>query len=187
MIWISLLLCWSSGLLANATPAESSVALTFYSEQLNLAYNSDMLAARCARVEDKAITAYYHQLEKTNYRTLLDDLLQQQKHLQLNDWLFFQLLHSGVQKIAAQKSALERELICWFLLSQAGFDTRLTYLTNRVFVYVYSPDEIFEVPIIEENGRNYVNLTSIQKSDRPETLYLLNFIPRPNGKAFRLP
>lgn len=184
MGWIIALLLWGSALSAHDMPAKNSIALQFYSEQLNVVYNIDMLTARCTKVEEKNIMDFYRQLEKTDYRTLLDNLQQQQLELQLNDWLLFQLMRTSVDEIFQQKSELERELICWFLLSQAGFDTRLTYLGQRVFVYVYSNEEIFEVPIIAEAGRNYVNLTSISTTSKPETLYLLNFAPRAKGKVF---
>ena len=171
-------------LLASPDALKSSIPLSFYSEHLNIDFSTDILNAHCSKVEEKYILEYYRQLEKTDYRTLLDNLRQQQQHLQLNDWLFFQLMRNSVQEIFGQKSALEQELASWFLLSQAGYDTRLTYLDQQVFVYVYSQEEIFEVPIIEEKGRNYVNLTSLQSGNKPGTLYLLNFAPRPDGKAF---
>jgi len=171
-------------LMASPGGAQASVALSFYSERLSIPFSTDMLAIKCGKVEEKNILDFYRQLEKTNYRVLLDNLQQQQQQLQLNDWLFFQLLRHSVGEIFQQKNAWEQELVSWFLLSQAGYDTRLTYLENRVFVYVHSKEEVFEVPMIEENKRNYVNLTSLQNGTKPGTLYLLNFAPRTTGKAF---
>ncbi len=174
----------SSKLWAFNGALKSSISLNFYSEQVSIDFSTDMLQARCSKVEDQMLLDYYRQLEKTDYRTLLNNLQQQQKQFNLNDWLFFQLMRNSVQEIFRQKSGLEQELACWFLLSQAGFDTRLTYLDQRVFVYVYSKDEVFEVPMIEEKGRTYVNLTSMQIGKKPATLYMLEFSPRPSGKAF---
>lgn len=181
IIWLILATGWLS---ASGNGDKASVTFAFYSEQVNISFSTDILSARCSKVEEKAILDYYQQLEKTDYRTLLDNLKQQQVHLQLNDWLFFQLLHHSVQEIFQKKTGVEQELAAWFLLAQAGYDTRLTYLHQQVFVYVYSKDEIFEVPIIEEKGRNYINLTSLQSGNKPGTLYMLNFAPRPTGKPF---
>lgn len=173
-----------SWLLAFGGSAKSSIALAFYSQEVNIDFSTDMLTAHCAKVEEKEIIAYYRQLERTDYRTLLRNLQQQQQQLNLNDWLFFQLMRNSIQEIFYQKSNLEQELTCWFLLSQAGYDTRLTYLEDRVYVYVYSQDEIYEVPMIEEKGRTYINLTSLQTGKKPATLYLLDFAPRSSGSAF---
>lgn len=181
---LTLICCANSLLLAANNAPQSSISLAFYSEQLRIDFSTDMLQARCSKVEEQMLLDYYRQLEKTDYRTLLNNLQQQQKQLNLNDWLFFQLMRNSVQAIFRQKSALEQELACWFLLSQAGFDTRLTYLDQHVFVYVYSKDEVFEVLMIEEKGRTYVNLTSMQTGKKPATLYLLAFSPRPSGKTF---
>lgn len=182
--WLVALLFSVSVVLAHGMPAKASVALQFYSAHLTVPYSTDMFSARCSKVEEKSLVDFYRQLEKTDYKTLLDHLQQQQVQLGLNDWLFFQLLRTSINEIFQQKSERERELIGWFLLSQGGFDTRLTYLGQQVFVYVYATDELFEVPIIEENGKNYANLTSIYTVSKPETLYLLDFVPRPKGKPF---
>ncbi|MFN7117276.1 MAG: hypothetical protein ACK4TA_10790, partial [Saprospiraceae bacterium] len=184
LLLLSLLIAFNEGLLAFNGAPQSPISLAFYSEQISIDFSTDILNAQCTKVDEKSILNFYRQLEKSDYRTLLTNLQQQQKHLNLNDWLFFQLMRNSVQEIFRQKSSLEQELACWFFLSQAGFDTRLTYLDQRVFVYVYSKDEIFEVPMIEEKGRTYVNLTSLQTGKKPATLYLLEFAPHPNGKAF---
>lgn len=184
ILWLVVLLYNNNGVMAYSMPTKASVTLQFYSTHLNVPYSTDMFNARCNKVEEKSLVDFYHQLEKTDYKVLLANLQEQQIQLHLNDWLFFQLLRTSINEIFQPKSELERELIGWFLLAQAGFDTRMTYLGQRVFVYVYTDDEIFEVPIIEENGRNYANLTSIYMTSKPESLYLLDFVPRPKGKPF---
>lgn len=182
---IALILCchW---LWAINSPLVSTVEVTFYSERVKLSYNPDMLTATCGGVDEKNIVSFYRQMERKDYRTLLDGLYQKKQELQLNDWLFYQLMRQSIGELFQQKRPLEQELTCWFLLSQAGFDTRLTYLEQRVFVYAYATDEIFEIPMIEDKGKTYVRLTNQAQGEgnNQEALYLLNFVARPSGQAF---
>lgn len=161
------------------------VTIPFFSEQLVVPYSSDMLFASSVTIQEKSLMAYYQRLSQTDFSILLDDLNRKKTAFQLNDWLYYELMRRAVDKIYAQKKPLERELLCWFLLSQSGYDTRLTYLDDRVFVYVFTEEEVFEAPMIEEERRNYVNLTALIQSARSrQALYLLNFVPQPKGKAF---
>ncbi len=161
------------------------VAIPFFSEQLTVAYSADMVFASTVNIQEKSLVSYYQRLTQTNFSVLLEDLSRKKTELGLNDWLYYDLMRRAVDKIFLQKKPLEKELACWFLLSQAGYDTRLTYLDDRVFVYVFTKEEVFEAPMIEENGRNYVNLTALNQSSRSQkALYLLNFVAQPKGKSF---
>ncbi len=181
--WLVLLsLCFAMQVFATKT----EINLVFYAENLSIKYNTDLLAISCSHIDEKSIVRFYRFLETKDYQTLLSDLLQKKQQLQLNDWLFYQLMRQSIAEIFYKKSRAEQELLAWFLLSQAGFDTRLTYLAQRVHVYVYSTDEIFEVPMIEDKNRTYVNLSNSPPNTpgKQEALYLLNFLAQPTGKAF---
>ncbi len=168
-----------------AMSSRLEIAIPFFSEQLTLAYSSDMIFTSSVSIQEKSLVSYYQRLSQTDFSILLEDLNRKKAALGLNDWLFYDLMRRVVDKIYYQKKSLEKELVCWFLLSQSGYDTRLTYLDDRVFVYVFTKEEVFEAPMIEEGGRNYVNLTALNHTARSQqALYLLNFVAQPKGKAF---
>ena len=157
----------------------------FYSETLRVTYNSSLLVPEKPAVNDRALAQHFQALSKTNFSPLLRSLSQAKKVFQLNDWFYFQLMRKTLSQLYEGRSDIEKELTCWFLLSQAGYDTRLAYLGEEVFVYVYTEDAVFEAPVIEDQGRQFVNLTEIRTGGgRQRALYLLNFQPNPQGNAF---
>ena len=159
--------------------------IPFYSEQLFVTFNPDLLQPSLSSLKEKGMVEYYHQLLKTDFSPLINDLQRKKKFLDLNDWLYYELLKKTVEVILKDKSLQEQELCQWFLLTQSGFDTRLTYLESSLFLYVYTNDEIFEVPMIKDKERTYANLTSIHAGTKSQpALYLLNFTPAPNGVPF---
>ncbi len=183
-----LLLLALAGLLAGkpATAQENlEMILPFYSENIRIIYNPSLLSAGAPAISERGLVAHFHALARTDYAVLLKSTSQARKALNLNDWLHYQLLTKALEKIYTGRPKVEKELACWFLLSQAGFDTRLAYLDDDVFLYAYSRDAIFEAPIIKDRGRSFVNLTNIHSGrSAQQALYLLNFQPNPEGRSF---
>ncbi|MCO6480054.1 MAG: hypothetical protein J5I94_25675 [Phaeodactylibacter sp.] len=161
------------------------LVVPFYSESVKITYAPGFLAPGKPDINDRALSQHFHTLSKTDYAPLLRSLSQVRKALHLNDWLYYRLMRTTVGQLYAGRTNVEKELACWFLLSQAGYDTRLAYLGEKTFVYVYSQDPVFEAPVIEDQGRQFVNLTNIRTGGgKQRALYLLNFRPNPQGNAF---
>lgn len=170
---------------AKADPQMGNVQVNFFSEELSIAYPKNMLVPLPSLLKEQDMVAFYQALERTDYQALLDVLLAKKEQFLLNDWLYYDLMKRTVSAMIGTGKTSNIELTCWFLLSKSGFDTRLTYLKNQQFVYVYTEDEIFEVPMITEKGRNYANLTSIpQNRNNKGALYMLNFVPNSGGQSF---
>ncbi|GJM31847.1 MAG: hypothetical protein DHS20C18_08480 [Saprospiraceae bacterium] len=162
-----------------------TVRVQFYSEAITLSYSTDMVLNKRVTVKEEEMLAYYKALEGTNYQVLLNALNENKINHQLNDWLYFELMRKALHQIMTDNPPLTVELMSWFLLSKAGFDTRLTYIKNKAFVYACTEDDVFEVPMIEENGKTFVNLSNIeQKTNAKQALYMLNFIPNSAGRSF---
>ncbi|MEM1121252.1 MAG: hypothetical protein AAGJ18_12445 [Bacteroidota bacterium] len=137
-------------------------------------------------LEEQAIVRFYEVLSDTDYDLLVDDLKQYRLKLGLNDWLFYQLIQQSLAKINPHQSRREKVLTTWFLLSKLDYDTRLAFLKKEAFIYVRSMDEVFETPLIEEEGHTFVGLTEMQyqRTSTNKGVYLLNFLGAPNGQPF---
>jgi hypothetical protein len=145
-----------------------------------------MIVYEDVAMEEAQMISYYKKMKGLPYSILLNNLSKEKEQLQLNDWLFFELLQNTINDLYAGQSELKKTLTAWFLLSESGFDTRLTYHTQRAYLYVFSEETIYESPVIEDNGRLFVNLNSLfnQEGSRKQRLRMLNFKPRPNGRSF---
>lgn len=171
---------------AVADPQLGNVKVRFFSEEFSIQYPKNILLTLPPHPTEQDMIAFYQAMERTDYQLLLKELNHKKQQLLLNDWLFYELMKRTLDAIIGTSKPSNIELTCWFLLSKSGYDTRLTYLKNKQFVYVYTEDEIFEVPMITEKDKHYANLTSIlQTRSSNEALYMLNFIANPDGKPFR--
>lgn len=161
-----------------------TVEFNFYSEKVRLSYNTDLLQIPKPTIEGKNIKSYYTSLQRTSHQLLLNDLKNQRKTLALSDWLYYEMLRNATEQIFNGRSNAEKNLLLWFYLSESGFDTRVTFREQRVFVCVYTTDEIYEAPIIEDKGRTFVNLSASNTKADEEGVFLLDFAAKPNGKSF---
>lgn len=172
--------------LSTVASKAATTSLQFYSETLSLDYNPSMILNVSPKYDNESIAAYYKNLEKTNYSVLLQNLQSKKTQLGLNDWLYYELLNTTIKKLYRGKSKLQQTLTSWFLLSKSGYDTRITYLNRKAFLYIYTKDNLFEVPMIEEKGRYYINLTNLDLGSKQyaSEVYVLDFIANPSGKPF---
>lgn len=182
-IFISLLLCGAVTIVKSMDT--SMISVLFYSEVLNLQYHPNMIMDVKLSTDEQKMVQYYENMENTDFHVLVNELQKQKSDFQLNDWLYYELMTAALDQIFENKSSLQKTLTAWFLLSKSGYDTRLTYLENTAYLYVYTENELFDVPMIGEGERKYVNLTSLHKKrSRQSMLYMLNFVANEKGIAF---
>lgn len=181
-----LLLFSCTSLFAVALPDDDikEVEVNFYGERIQLSFNQNMLIPFQGKIEEGKLVRYYKDLENTSFTVFLKALDEAKVNFQLNDWLYYKLMRAALKE-CTRSSTVQAELTSWFLLSKKGWNTRLAYTKKAVFVYVYTNDELFEVPMIDDEDKTFVNLSGIgNKHLLRQAVYMLNFTPMVNGKSF---
>jgi hypothetical protein len=157
--------------------------LAFFDQQIELKYQQEMLAAETPPLEELALRRAAKQLEGLPYQLFLQSVQEQAGQLALNDWFYTLLLRQSLQALVADEQLVE--LWTYVLLAKSGFDTRLTYLRTEIQVNVYTEDLLYEVPLIQEDGRQYANLSAAGQAWRPQqAMYLLSYRPNADGRPF---
>lgn len=179
IVWISLWVGTTSILSA------AEINFRFYSEECSIQYDLDILPRQRLRVNGSSIAQFYSFLEKSKHQILLQDLRSQKEQYKLNDWLYYQLIIEACDKIYAQRTANEKSLLAWFLLNKSGLDARITFREQQIYLCAYTKDKVFEVPLIKQDQKTFVNLSEISKpSIGQEAVYLLDFVANPQGRSF---
>jgi hypothetical protein len=184
--WLTILAaCCLSGA-PSILSALESISISFYSEQLQIEYDPAFILEREVPVEEHRMAQYFQHLQETNYQPFLQRLKEIKTRYKLNDWLYFELLQKSIDPFFPdRKTAVAHDLTIWFLLAASGFDVRLAYFGPDVYLYIFTEEELYEVPMIEDGGKTFASLSSLvgKKADN-QALYLLNFVPNPKGRAF---
>ena len=159
--------------------------MSFYAQTVRITYDPDMAIGEPSIIDNRNLAAAYRVLQTKPTRVLLNSLLEAKETYELNDYLFYKLARQTLLTVYPEGQDNAREIALYGLLADAGFDSRLTFRADRVFVNVYTSEDLFEVPIIDANGRPYANLSCIEgKCDGRERLFIHPPRPNPRGRSF---
>ncbi len=187
---VALLLCVLAFANTNLTnlgnPANyQRFSIPFYTQPVAVTYDPGMLVAEPDVLNNATIRSTYNQLQRKPTQVLLNHLLDAKGKFLLNDYLFFRLASNTLNSIYRGEAPSAQRITLYKLLIDAGFDARLTFRSDELFVNVYTKEELFEVPIIESNGRAYANISCLTGDCKGrQRLYIFNDHPNPRGKSF---
>lgn len=183
----SLVLAWASWLLGFMLPMQHA-ELSFYGEQVEVTYPAELFANGTLQVGETGIDLYLSSASGQDWNALQHQLDAYRLQWELNDWMYFRLVHQTLNEIARFISTPEQRILEHHLLSLAGYDTRLCYDEKRgdIFVYVYTNEAMFEVPMIEDEKRKYINLSAAltPRKHHSRSLSMHSDHPNPKGKVF---
>ena len=173
-----LLLCFTS-------LYSQEVQVDFFGHRFQFEYIEEIVPRNSVEVEADDLRRFYGQMERKPYQGLLANLNLAKDRFALNDWLYYQLVNKVSEQILNDQSKATQSLFTWFLLTKSGYDIRLTFRGQQVYLCAYIEEKVFEVPLIKQEQRTYVNLTEVgtENTDRVP-VYILDYVPNPQGLPF---
>ncbi len=159
--------------------------LPFYAESVAITYDPAMVLTEPVVIDNKVLALKYQELRHRPTQVLLNSLLNAKERFALNDYLFYKLAQETLAVVYQNGELNARAITMYGLLIDAGFDARLTFRGDRVFVNVYTSEDLFEVPIIDSNGRPYANLSCMEgECQGRQRLFIHPAQPNPTGRSF---
>ncbi|MES2727623.1 MAG: hypothetical protein V4643_11015 [Bacteroidota bacterium] len=135
------------------------VKFEFYGDSITVPINQSTIFKNDFEISESFVKSFYNQLDGGNYETLVNTLLSYKKQLNLNDWLYYQLIRKTAQELSPKQENYNcYTLYKWFLLTKSGYDATLVIGKNQILFYVKSDDNIYDIPFYMSNGKQYVCL-----------------------------
>ena len=180
----TLVLAWASWFVSFLLPAPTA-EVDFYEQTVEVTYEFSALQHEGLTLDERGIDAYLASLAEEDWSRVLAPLETKRREWRLNDFLYARLVHATVASIGKHLPLNERRGITAHLLGLSGYDARVCYDDEDLYVYARTEEPLFEVPIITEGARRYVNLTAALRP-RDGLTRSLKFHPRrvaPEGAA----
>ncbi len=131
----------------------------FFGHPVSLSYGSETVPRFNQPATPQNISAFYRLLTEHAFSTQISTLKTTKEQLQLNDWLYYQLIRKTAQAFSPKTANYtEYTLYKWFLLCRSGFDALLRVNSSQVLFYVQTNDTVFNLPGIMRNGKQYICL-----------------------------
>ena len=106
-----------------------------------------------------SIKQAYSRLNSGDYQPIIDSLLAYKKKLELNDWLYYQLIRRTAEQLSPKLVNYSRyTLYKWFLLAKSGYDARLALSKDKIIFYVFNDEDITDIPFFMVDKKKYMCL-----------------------------
>jgi hypothetical protein len=119
-----------------------------------------------------AIRKFHRDLNAAQWQPIVATLLAYKSEKKLNDWLYYQLIRKTAQQLSPKADNYYRyTLFKWFLMVKSGYDATLSIRNDQLLFYVYSSDDISDIPYYVKDNRQYVclNIHDYAKAAKEQT------------------
>jgi hypothetical protein len=158
VIWFWLLLAFPA-LHAQIAPQKGYISIEIFGDTLKIPAPHDFNVAFESPLQENAILSFYREINRSAYVPLISSLLHYKESQNLNDWFYYQLIRKVAQKFAPKNENYYRyTLYKWFLMVKSGYDASLAIHNNQLLFYIWSNDEVYNVPLYQLESKQYVCL-----------------------------
>jgi len=135
---------------------DDSIHVSLFGDTLRLQVEEAFKVPYGNTLSAKDIMAFHRQISRSDAGQLTEVLLDYKNKKNLNDWLYYQMIRGVAQQIAPKQENYYRyTLYKWYLMVKSGFDATLNLYNNQLLFYIYSEDDVMDLPRYEQNGRAY--------------------------------
>ena len=122
------------------------------------------------RLNESALSAFWSDLSRADYEPLLKQLHAQADAMRLDDWGAVVLANRLAQQIYPS-SVNKQALFTWFVLTKAGFSSRVAFSDRSVFLLLPSKQRLFDVAYFTFEGERYYAVSLDGTINRPGSVY----------------
>lgn len=142
---------------APAVEKGRKATFTFFGVNLPFDYDENLASSADGPVNKEAISTCWETLSRADYPAFLIQAQRYREQMRLNDWGYYQLLDRMAEAIC-QGGQSQCKLLVWFMLSKSGYEVKIGYDEEEVYLLVATRNEIFDVPYFSLEGTRFYTL-----------------------------
>ena len=157
LYWVLTLYIVCSPGKSNAAVRDGHIAFDFYGNHISIPFNASLDISYAATPAPENIESFYKAMNRGNYHSTVEALLAYKEAHNLSDWFYYQLIRKTAQQVSPKGENYPRyTLYKWFLMGKSGYDVQLGTCKDQLVFYIYSNDNIYDIPYYIHNSRQYV-------------------------------
>ncbi|MEJ2052636.1 MAG: hypothetical protein P8X42_01835 [Calditrichaceae bacterium] len=153
-----------------ANKTTNLIMLEFYGAPVSANYKRDIEFHLSNPINNEMISAAWETMAGSSYKILLEQIQQNQKELALNDWGYIELVNLFATKLFPS-SQNEQNLFSWFMLCKTGFEAKVAYKNNTIYLLVPAENLIYANRFITLNDKKYYFISFGQPVDLTGQIY----------------
>ena len=142
----------------------------YFGKRITFYYDPAFKRSLPYRLNETALSNFWSELSKTDYEPLLEQINRQAEALRLNDW-GYAVLTNKLSRQIYPTSTNKQALFTWFVLTKAGFRSRVAYDERNVYLLVPSKQRLYEVTYFTFDNERYYAVGFDGNSSKPGKVY----------------
>ncbi|MCF7858594.1 MAG: hypothetical protein K9N07_04635 [Candidatus Cloacimonetes bacterium] len=135
--------------------ADPRIQINYLGLPLEMNYTPQMDIQLKSPMNEEGISDFWYFISNKDYATLLTQTKDYREQLKLNDWGYCLLLNEISKEVSGGSQNLSR-LILWFLLSKSGYEAKIGFAEDNVYLLLPCKNKIYGVSyVIIDNKRFY--------------------------------
>ena len=151
-------------------PKGLKIHLNFYGQNLDFYYDPKLKVNLQRPINEKLMSHVWSEMSKADYDGLLNQINAQRKPLILNDWGYALLTNAIAQKIHPN-SKNNQSVFTWYLMTKAGYQARIAYDRNYVYLLMPAQQQLFGAPYFTFDKIRYYALSFDGIKQKPGKIF----------------
>ncbi|MDF2187244.1 hypothetical protein [Paraflavitalea sp. CAU 1676] len=158
ILWLLLAISFQPAKSQNE-PGVSTIHYDFCGTPLHFSFNKESLQQSACTLSQQTVADFYIRVNASPYQSMIAALQAYKEKYHPDDWLFYQLIRKTAQIISPKSEDYTRyTMYKWFLLIKTGYDAYITVSGEKLLLYIRSDEEVYDIPVRVNDGRQYVCL-----------------------------
>ncbi len=149
---------------------EHKINLNFYGQNLIFYFDPKLKLSLQRPINEKSVSHIWSEMSKADYSGLINQINAQRKPLILNDWGYALLINTVAQKIHPG-SKNDQSIFAWYLMTKAGYQARIAYDSNYVYLLMATQQKLFGLPYFTFDKTRYYALSFDGIKQKPGKIF----------------
>jgi len=151
-------------------PKGKRINISFYGQNLDFYYDPKLKVSLQRPYNEKSMSNIWSEMSKADYEGLLKQINAQRAPLILNDWGYALLTNAIAQKVHPG-SKNDQSIFTWYLMTKAGYQARIAYDRNYIYLLMPSRQQLFGAPYFTFDKIRYYALSFDGIKQKPGKIY----------------
>lgn len=134
------------------------INVNYFGTPLAFYYDSKLRVTTNRAIDEKVVSDFWSRLSLADYDNLIEQINSSSKALKLGDWSYI-LLVDGIARKIYPKEKNSQSLFSWFVLTKAGYQARIAYNRQNIYLLMPSRQQLYSVPYFTFHGARYYALS----------------------------
>ena len=153
----------------------NNLSVDFYEAAVALLYANGLKAQLEGVPNAKTISAFWETMSKSNYEDFIKQAQSYKERMNLNDWGYCEFLNKTAEKLYPG-SRNESNMFDWFMLSKSGYQAKIGYSGDKVYLLLPTSGVLFGVAyyMFGNSTTKFYNVM-FDRYEKPEVATLFSY------------